>query len=286
MICGKGLDTIKPSGKYPCSVCRKGVGRNSIFRTKCDVWVHKKCSGIKSRLVDIPDFKCHKCLGLARPIDGRPVEHVSLGDQKLEVVESFVYLGDGISPNGGCKVSTITRIRSAWRKFNELLFFLINQAVSLKSRGKVYNGCIRSAILYGGECWALTTADVQRLQRNERAIIRWICKVKIRDKISSNSLLNKLCLKNLNVTLRTNRLRRFGHVCRSDGWIKKFTQHEVAGKKERGLPRNTWQHCVNCDIKFLKLSKDLTSNHNAWREALRMAKSPTRKKCGTWAQSG
>ena len=29
MICRKGLDTIKPSGKYPCSVCRKGVGRNS-----------------------------------------------------------------------------------------------------------------------------------------------------------------------------------------------------------------------------------------------------------------
>ena len=23
MICGKGLNTIKPSGKYPCSVCRK-----------------------------------------------------------------------------------------------------------------------------------------------------------------------------------------------------------------------------------------------------------------------
>ena len=28
MICGKGLDTIKPSGKYPFSVCRKGVRGN------------------------------------------------------------------------------------------------------------------------------------------------------------------------------------------------------------------------------------------------------------------
>ena len=31
IICGKGLGTIKPSVKYSCSVCRKGVGRNVIF---------------------------------------------------------------------------------------------------------------------------------------------------------------------------------------------------------------------------------------------------------------
>ena len=108
-------------------------------------------------------------------------------------------------------------------------------------------------MLYGSECWALTTADGQRLQRNERAMIRWICKVKIRDKISSNKLLNKLCLGNLDITLRTTRLRWFGHVCRSDSWIKKCTQHEVAGKRERGGPRKTWQQCGNCDLKSLKL---------------------------------
>ena len=188
MICGKGLDTIKSSGKYPCSVCRKGVGRNSIFCKSCDAWVHKKCTGIKCRLIHIPDFKCHRCLGLACPIDSRLVELVSLGDQKLEVVESFVYLGDGISPNGGCEVSTIARICSAWGKFHDLLPLSTNQAISLKSRGKVYYSCVHSVILYGSECWALTTADVPRLQQNEWAIICWIRKVKVRDKISSDSL--------------------------------------------------------------------------------------------------
>ena len=67
IICGKGLHTIEPSGKYQCSICRKGVGRNSIFCTSCDIWVHKKCSGIKVRLFETPDFKCNGCLGLARP---------------------------------------------------------------------------------------------------------------------------------------------------------------------------------------------------------------------------
>ena len=61
-------------------------------------------------------------------------------------------------------------------------------------------------------------------------MIRWKFKVKIKDKISSNSLLNKLYLKNLDITLQTNYLHWFAHACFSDGWIKKCTRHEVNGK--------------------------------------------------------
>ena len=132
MICGKGFDTTKLSGKYPCSIYRRGVWVNSIFCTGYDAWVQKKCSGIKVRLVDIGGFKCHRYLGLARPIDGRPVEHVSFKDQKLVVVESFVYLGENVSSNGGCDISIIARICSTWEKFRELLTLLTNQAIAFR----------------------------------------------------------------------------------------------------------------------------------------------------------
>ena len=58
----------------------------------------------------------------------------------------------------------------------------------------------------------------------------------------------------------------FDHVCRSDSWIKKCSQYKMAGKREHGRPWKAWQQCVNCDLKSLKLSKDLTSNGNAWRD--------------------
>ena len=132
MICGKGFDTTKLSGKYPCSIYRRGVWVNSIFCTGYDAWVQKKCSGIKVRLVDIGGFKCHRYLGLARPIDGRPVEHVSFKDQKLVVVESIVYLGEKVSLNGGCDISIIARICSTWEKFRELLTLLTNQAIAFR----------------------------------------------------------------------------------------------------------------------------------------------------------
>ena len=128
------------------------------------------------------------------------VEHVSLGDQKLEIVESFFCLTDWISPNGGCEISIIGKICSACGKFYKLVPLSTNQGILLKNKGKVCNSCIR-LMFYCSECWALTIAYVQRLQRNDHPMIRWIGKVQISDKISSDSSF-KLCLKNLGITLQ------------------------------------------------------------------------------------
>ena len=47
--------------KYPCGVCTFGVGVNSILGTSCDLWVHKKCSGITDHLTDNRNFVCRNC---------------------------------------------------------------------------------------------------------------------------------------------------------------------------------------------------------------------------------
>ena len=67
------LDLLKKSGKNPCGVCQKGVGSNAIFCGGCLCSIHKKFSGIKGPLHPDPDFRCARCLGKARPIDGRTV---------------------------------------------------------------------------------------------------------------------------------------------------------------------------------------------------------------------
>ena len=44
-----------------------------------------------------------------------------VGPDKLEVVASFCYLGDMLSAAGGCELSTTKRVKTAWKKFKELL---------------------------------------------------------------------------------------------------------------------------------------------------------------------
>ena len=48
--------------KYPYFVCGKGVGRNSVQCTKCQHWVHKRCSGVHGSLTKEKDFTCRKCI--------------------------------------------------------------------------------------------------------------------------------------------------------------------------------------------------------------------------------
>ena len=110
-------------------------------------WVHKKCSGLK-RLKKDPDYRCTRCQGTARPLDGRPQKEVQVGPDKLEVVASFCYLGDMLSAAGGCELSTTTRVKTAWKKFKDLLPVLFSRHLSFKTRGHVYSSCVGSAMLH------------------------------------------------------------------------------------------------------------------------------------------
>lgn len=215
MISGKELNSLVKAGKFPCGVCLKGVGQNSIFCGSCSFWIHKKCTGITGKLRENPDFKCKRCLGVARPIDSRPCKEVILGENELKVVDTFVYLGDDICSGGGCERATVSRVRSAWAKFRELLPVLTCKAISLQTRGHVYNSCVRATMLHASECWATRKGDLNRLLRNHRSMMLWICEARKKDKIRTECLLEKLCLQSLESKLRNNRLRWFGHVQRS-----------------------------------------------------------------------
>ena len=92
-ICGVSLDLRQISGKFPYAVCHTGVGSNSIFCNSCKHWVHKKCSGLKCLTKD-PDYRCTRCQGTARLLDGRPQMEVQVRPDKLEMVAAFCYLGD------------------------------------------------------------------------------------------------------------------------------------------------------------------------------------------------
>ena len=146
MICGTGLDLLQSSSEFPCVVCRTRVGSNNIFCNSCKHWVHKKCSGLK-RLTKDPDYRCTWCQGTAGPLDGRPQRKIYVGPDKLEVVASVCYLDDMLSAAGGCELSTTTRVKTAWKKFKELLPVLSLSAAFL-SRHVV--AC--TALVCGAQC--------------------------------------------------------------------------------------------------------------------------------------
>ena len=114
MISSSSANTSTKSGKYPCGVCSKGVGNNSIFCKSCKSWVHGRCSGIKGKLTLVSNFACPKCNGLISP-GPPPADKIQLDGSELEVFNKFCYLGDMLDAKGGSESSSIARVLSGWR---------------------------------------------------------------------------------------------------------------------------------------------------------------------------
>ena len=102
---------------------------------------------------------------------------------------------------------------------------------------------------------------LNRLRRNDRAMIRWICNVKAKDKVSSDSLLTKLGIQDLDVVLRTSRMRWFGHVERSTGWISEVRKLNVVAK--------SWDEVIKNDRRKLDMDSADPQNRSEWRGRLR-----------------
>ena len=136
MESGINLDMLKKSGKYPRGVCLTGVGNiNAILCGGCKRWVHKKCSGMRGRLLPDSEFWCARCLGTTRAIDERQSLEVEVGNENLEVVPEFCYLGDMLSAGGGCELAAITCSKCLLGMFWQLLPLLTNRQVPLLTRG-------------------------------------------------------------------------------------------------------------------------------------------------------
>ena len=219
-----------------------------------------------------PDYRCTRCQGTARPLDGRPQKEVQVGPDKLEVVASFCYLGDMLSAAGGCELSTTTRVKTAWKKFKDLLPVLSSRHLSFKTRGHVYSSCVRSAMLHASETWPLTKPNLQHLQRNDRAMIRQICNVRPQDIVTtrSNDLLVRLGIEDLDLILKE-RIRWYGHVERSSGAIKTASDIQVDGKRGPGRPKMTWKQLTERDCREWKLSAINPHDRRTWRSGVRSA---------------
>ena len=137
------------------------------------------------------------------PVDGWPERHVTLEGMPLDVVHSFCYFGDETCPGGDCKVATIARTRTAWGKFRELLSLLISTTISLARLEKLYGSSLRGTLLHASECWSLRREEVQRLLRNEGAMLRWMLKIKAEDNVSLSPIYGQLDLALLESKLRS-----------------------------------------------------------------------------------
>ncbi len=101
---------MENSGKYPCGVCRKGVGAKLVLCVRCKKQIHNRCSGVKGALNDNTGFVCPRCVDGTVEKTVRKQKQIALGqEEKFEIVERFCHLGDILGSSGGAEEASRTR---------------------------------------------------------------------------------------------------------------------------------------------------------------------------------
>ena len=88
---------------------------------------------------------------------------------------------------------------------------------------------------------------VVALQRAEMRMVRWMCGIKLKDRLPSKELRERLGVDDIAVILQQNRLRWYGHVLRKDDddWVKKCMEYEVEqGEDQRGPGKRLFERTV------------------------------------------
>jgi len=150
---------------------------------------------------------------------------------------------------------------------SNLLFsfeFLSTRDISLTVRGRLYSSCVRSSMLHGSETWPVSKENEVALQRAEMRMVRWICGVKLQDKVPSKELRGRMELEDIISVVQRNRLRWYGHVLRKEDndWVKKCMEHEVEVSRPRGGPKGIWREVVQKDCQARKLNKEDAMDHS------------------------
>ena len=67
-------------------------------------------------------------------------------------------------------------------------------------------------MLRGSETWPVRKENVVALQRAEMRMVRWMCGIKLQDRLPSKELRKRIGVDDIALVLQQNSLRWYGHV--------------------------------------------------------------------------
>lgn len=187
--------------------------------------------------------------------------NIRMGEETLEQVEVFKYLGIILNNKGTQEKEIGNRIKIATKTYNAIYKkFLNKKEISPKTKLTVYNTVYTPILIYGAENWVLNKNQMNRLQAAEMRYLRKVAGVKRTDKLRNEYIRDNLKTKPLKSKIEERKLKWAGHLIRMDNTrqVKKIWEAKKIGKNRRGRPRKTWNNSV---------AEILKSKGKSWKEA-------------------
>ena len=222
------------SFSQPCTDCEQRVGRagfsGMVVCDACGRAAHLACAG----LVSVPggDWFCRGCGGMAAAVglahscaqESVLEPELPFGDGVLAWADAGKYLGVTVAADcglGGELAARVRLARAAWRRMRPLLH---GGRLTGRARGsfrRVFETLVGAVLLYGSECWALSAAELERLEVSVRHMLRGALPRSLRRpdgvRLLSNAALHAhFGVASVAVLLHRKQLTWLGHVARMD----------------------------------------------------------------------
>ncbi|EYB83113.1 hypothetical protein Y032_0342g3027 [Ancylostoma ceylanicum] len=181
--------------------------------------------------------------------------------------KEFQYLGSYLSADGTVDAAVRGRIKCAWLKWRESTGILCDRRCSRVLKGKIYRRVVRPTLMYGSECWPLSKTHERMLNTVEMRMLRWACGLTRCDRVPNEDIRTIMQTAPIQLKLRAQRLRWYGHVMRrpSPHPSRQAMEMNVTGKRSRGAPKKRWRDAIKKDMKEVGVTKEDTQDRDLWR---------------------
>ena len=166
---------------------------------------------------------------------------IRINSRPIDCVDRFVYLGGVVTKNGDTAEMIKTRICSAKARFTDFDSVWKDKDLALKLKINILTTVIWPVALYGCEAWTIKKEDERRIEAFEMWGLRRILGVHWSQHISNEEVLRRCNMRRMLFnTMKTRKLRYFGHLIRSDSFQREMMEGYVEGRRGVGRPRKKW----------------------------------------------
>ena len=142
---------------------------------------------------------------------------VTVGQETLQAVEQFTYLGSTVSSDCSIDAEVTNRIAKASSSFGALTSKLWNmRGIRNETKLAVYHAVVLPCLLYASETWTYYRRHVRQLDRFHLSCLRKIMNVRWQDRVSNVEVLQRARTVGMEALLIKAKLRWVGHVVRMD----------------------------------------------------------------------
>ena len=202
--------------------------------------------------------------------------NITVNGQRLDVVDTFVYLGSNLSRDGNLDAEIFVRIQKAAVAFGKLEKRVwSNRDITIRTKVDVYRTCVITTLLYAAETWTTHQRHIKLLEHFHLKCLRRILNIKWQTYTPDIEVLKRASCANIESMITASQLRWAGHLVRmSDDRIPKrlFYGELVNGKRPQHKPRKRYKDglkniLMNMDIDH-NTWEETALNRNAWRKSV------------------